>query len=177
MLRHRVSLLLINPVRNQDLFDRLSYVFGKPLTRDKYRPSSKKHGDFDEESEDHDKQNRDIFKVKYINVRDASSAGNVTSLDVYSVPTHLTASRRKPSRTSWPAKHIPVGINWRKHLDCMSEDVFAASPMLRFHTFLLSADTTYHLSVSIVICTGNTQLYGLCVQLVVVQGKMQRHGA
>ncbi|XP_052780079.1 uncharacterized protein LOC128217176 [Mya arenaria] len=82
---------LINPVRDQDLFDRLSYlpeptpddsgehylpfsdVFGKPLTRDKYRPSSKKHGDFDEESEDHDKQNRDIFKVE--KVRDAVLCG------------------------------------------------------------------------------------------------------
>ncbi|WAR05775.1 hypothetical protein MAR_021144, partial [Mya arenaria] len=168
---------LINPVRDQDLVDRLSYlpeptpddsvfryclsfaqnVFGKPLTRDKYRPSLKKHGDFDEESEEDDKQNRDIFKVE--KVRDAVLCGechkprcvfSAKTLDrqqLFEIKHYL---KRKPSRTSRPAKHIPVGINWRKHLDCMSVSCISDVEISYF-----SAKCRHYLPPVCVYC-GNT---------------------
>jgi len=39
-------------------------VFGQPLTRDKYRPSATKAGDYDQASVEDDKLHREVFKVK-----------------------------------------------------------------------------------------------------------------
>ncbi|XP_052268364.1 uncharacterized protein LOC127869745 [Dreissena polymorpha] len=81
----------VNPVRDQDVFDRLRFLpepkpvengehylpfselFGKALTRDKYRPSTRPCGTYDEELQNHDKENREILRNEKL--RDAVLCG------------------------------------------------------------------------------------------------------
>ncbi|XP_052212795.1 uncharacterized protein LOC127847150 [Dreissena polymorpha] len=81
----------VNPVRDQDVFDRLRFLpepkpdengehylpfselFGKALTRDKYRPSTRPCGTYDEELQNHDKETREILRNEKL--RDAVLCG------------------------------------------------------------------------------------------------------